>query len=146
VRVRSSDKLAWHKPKIVTVVATGPFLCFRLSIRIDGQIEIAPGIPVVVNSTDEKRKAYKRKQRRFATQACRARKKKRNPVTKRIDPVSIFKAALPYSIFKELDAVVIKRLKENPLDADGRPIPFEEARENMIADFVKGAVKKGGQK
>jgi hypothetical protein len=93
-------------------------------------------------STDEQRKIRKAEQQRLATQALRARKKNRNPVTKRIDPVSIFKLPLPYSVYMHIDAAAIRKLEENPRDNDGKPISFEQARTLVLVDLVTAAVKK----
>lgn len=127
------NKLVQHKPKIASVLTVGPLRC---CVLVYGQI-VFRGIPTVVNSRVEKRKADKREQGRLATKRCRALKKNRNPVTKRIDPVSIVKTPLPYSVLKDIDAAAIKKLEDNPYDANGRPISFEEARALVIADSVK---------
>jgi hypothetical protein len=132
------NKPVWHRPRIVPF---NPFL--------HGFVVLDTKYPTVINSGDEKRKALEeqRKQRK-AKQNCarvkksRSRKRKRNPITHRIDPVSFLKAPLPYSVFKEIDAAAIKKLEGNPRDADGRPITFEEARALAIADFVRVAGKK----
>jgi hypothetical protein len=137
------NKPQWHPPRIVTAEAVGPFGAFTLLALVDGRTVVVPNTPTVVNSTDAERKARKTKQASLATQVRRARKKKRNPVTKRIDPVSMFKALLPYSTYKEIDAAAFKRLEHNPRDADGKPISFEEARALVIADMVRAEVKKG---
>jgi hypothetical protein len=118
-------KIPWHRPKIVTIEQTGPFCAFMMLTMLDGSIRFIRNIPTVVNSTD---KANQREQWRASTRRSRALKKKLNPVTKRI--------------FSELDEAVFKMLEDNPFDADGRPIPFEEAKQNMIADFVQAGVKK----
>jgi hypothetical protein len=98
------NKPLWHRPRIVTVEDVGPFRAYKLFTLIDGRRLIVRDTPSVVNSGDAKRKARKTKQASLATRACRARKKKRNPVTKRIDPVSVLKAPLPYSVLREIDA------------------------------------------
>jgi hypothetical protein len=92
-------------------------------------------------SIDEQRKIRKAEQGRLATQALRARKKNRNPVTNRIDPVSILKLPLPYSVYRHIDAAAIRKLADNPRDKDGRVITFEEARILVLVDLVTASVK-----
>jgi hypothetical protein len=87
-------------------------------------------------SIDEQRKIRKAEQQRLATQALRARNKNRNPVTKRLDPISIFKVALPYSVYRHIDAAAIKKLADNPRDGDGKPISFEQAKMLVFVDIV----------
>jgi len=132
-----------NKLERITVVETwGPFRAFTILTLIDGRTVVIPNTPTVVNSTDAQRKARKAEQNCARVKKSLARKKQRNPITKRIDPVSFLKAPLPYSTFKEIDAAAIKKLEGNPRDADGRPITFEEARALAIADFVRVAGKK----
>jgi hypothetical protein len=133
------NKPLWHRPRIFILEDVGPFRAYKLFTLFDRRRLIVRDTPVVVNSSDAQRKSNKREQWRLATRACRERKKKRNPVTKRIDPVSVLKAPLPYSIYREIDAAAIKKLEDNPLDADGKPISFEEARVLALADMVKAS-------
>ena len=128
----NKQKLSWHRPQIVTIAAAGPFYCCAMLTLIDGSRAIVESTPVVVNSSDEEAKAHERKRGRLATRACRARRKKK---------YSFLKKPLPDSVFREIDAVAIKKLKGNPRDADGKLISFAEARVLAIADIVKAARK-----
>jgi hypothetical protein len=96
-----------------------------------------------IDSIDEQRKIRKAEQQRLATQRLRARKKNRNPVTKRLDPVSIFKLALPHSVYRHIDAAAIKKVADNPRDGDGKPISFEQARMLLLVDIVTAWARHG---
>lgn len=73
---------------------------------------------------------------RARVKKCAARKKHKNPITNRLDPVAVIKAELPYSIRKKIDAAAFKILEANPRHPNGRKITFEEARALAIADSV----------
>jgi hypothetical protein len=137
----SKPKLPWHRPRIVTVEQWGPFRAFVMLTLFDGRTMIVPQTPIVVNSTDAEAKARQREQWRLSSRASRARKKEKNPVTKRIDPVAFLKQPLPYSVLREIDAAAFKKLEGNPRDADGKPISFEQARVLALADIAKAAKK-----
>jgi hypothetical protein len=138
---RGKDKLGRKKstgrPKGSTKKDVGAIVCSPAA----AQLSISSKKPKRTNRDD-----HKAEQGRLATQACRARKKQRNPVTKRLDPVSILKLPLPYSVYRHIDAAAIKILDGNPRDADGKPITFEQARVLVTVDIVTAAFKKGGPK
>jgi hypothetical protein len=41
-------KLAWHKPKIVTVETVGPLRCCKMFTLYDGRVIVVPGNPPIV--------------------------------------------------------------------------------------------------
>ena len=136
----TSPTLNKPRPRVVTVQTNGPFLAFVMFTLFDGRTVVVPTTPDVVNSTDAERKTNKREQGRLATRRCRARKKQRNPVTKRIDPVEVFKPVLPTSIYRDLDKAIMEKL--NRRDPDAKPITsVAQAMNLVIEDIVKAEAK-----
>jgi hypothetical protein len=132
------------------VRSPSPAITPRIARRRTLPIEISPpAAQLSISSKKPKftnRDAHKAERELLATQVCRARKKQRHPVSKRLDPVSIFKLPLPYSVYRHIDAAAIKKLADNPRDKDGKPISFEQARMLVLVDLdlvdlVAAAVK-----
>jgi hypothetical protein len=119
------NKLPWHPPRIVEDIMLSPAA---------GQLSLSTGNPgnphngyKVLNRDEHKAQGTKAR-----VDNHRARLKKKS---------SFLKKPLPYSVFREIDAVAIKILEGNPRDADGKLISFEEAQVLAIADIVKAARK-----
>jgi hypothetical protein len=119
-------KLAWHRPRITTVMTTGPLRC---CVLVYGQI-VFRTIPIVINSGEEKLKAQRKadanKGNYKRVKKCRAKKKQKDPVT------------IPKELFRKLDDAAFKKLEDNHRDA--KPITYEQAWALALADMVADMV------
>ena len=134
-------KLPWHRPRIVTVQANGPFRAFVLLTLFDNRTVIVADTPTVVNSTDVQKKAkvrelncrYKAEQRQRDAEAkdeAKQYNKKNKHRHKEPDPVGATTVWLRKSERKQLlDGLGLGR----PIEPSTR----KESRE-LLADLKLG--------